>query len=131
MGRRNSLSMAHAQRGFSLLETLAAALLFAVSLAGLLQYHQVLQQSWQHLRLQRQAWRLAHQYLEVYEAGGADARMQAPDGWTVTQAETRVSAGCRKITIAVATPYHYQARLGRWFCETPPVAAPETETPPQ
>ncbi|GAB7209906.1 hypothetical protein OS31_14120 [Dickeya oryzae] len=64
MFRHNKKRGGYASAGFSLPETLVAMLLFAVSLAGLLQYHQVLQQSLLHQMQQRQAWRLAHQKLE-------------------------------------------------------------------
>ncbi|ATA25071.1 potassium:proton antiporter [Brenneria goodwinii] len=107
------------QRGFSLPETLAAALLFAVSLLGLLQYHGVLQQSFLHQWQQRQAWRLASQQLEAYEAGMTfDAIATMPgDGWRFTLAEQPQNAECRRVTATAITPRQYQARLTRWFCQ--------------
>ncbi|RLM25947.1 potassium:proton antiporter [Brenneria alni] len=108
------------QHGFSLPETLAAVLLFAVSLLGLLQYHQVLQQSFQHQWQQRQAWRLAAQQLEAYEAGMKYHAM-APalgSGWQLNLLEQAQSADCRRATATVITPRHYQAQLTRWFCQT-------------
>ncbi|WP_233356383.1 MULTISPECIES: prepilin-type N-terminal cleavage/methylation domain-containing protein [unclassified Brenneria] len=105
------------QNGFSLPETLVAALLLAVSLIGLLQYHQVLQQSFNHQWQQRQAWRLADQQLAAYEAMKYDA-LATGGGWRFTLSEQAQSAECRKVTATAITPRHYQAQLTRWFCRT-------------
>lgn len=115
------------QSGFSLPETLVAALLFAVSLMGLLQYHQILQQSFQHQWQQRQAWRFAMQQLEAYEAGvsydpfalGHEASLSK--NWQFSVSEQLQSPECRQVTARVMTPRRYQATLNRWFCRTPPV----------
>lgn len=115
------------QSGFSLPETLVAALLFAVSLMGLLQYHQILQQSFQHQWQQRQAWRFAMQQLEAYEAGvpydsfalGHEASFSK--NWQFSVSEQLQSPECRQVTARVMTPRRYQATLNRWFCRTPPV----------
>ncbi|MEQ9915968.1 prepilin-type N-terminal cleavage/methylation domain-containing protein [Pectobacterium aroidearum] len=116
------------QSGFSLPETLVAALLFAVSLMGLLQYHQILQQSFQHQWQQRQAWRFAIQQLEAYEAGvsydpfalGHEASLSSKT-WQFSVSEQLQSPECRQVTARVMTPRRYQATLNRWFCRTPPV----------
>ena len=115
------------QSGFSLPETLVAALLFAVSLMGLLQYHQILQQSFQHQWQQRQAWRFAMQQLDAYEAGvpydpfalGHEASLSK--NWQFSVSEQLQSPECRQVTARVMTPRRYQATLNRWFCRTPPV----------
>ncbi|QTF09610.1 potassium:proton antiporter [Brenneria izadpanahii] len=109
----------HRQNGFSLPETLAAALLFSVSLLGLLQYHEVLQQAFLHQWQQRQAWRLASQQLETYEAGMKyDAIIaRSEHGWRFNLQEQRQSAECRKVTVTAITPRRYQAQLTRWFCQ--------------
>ncbi|MDY4387452.1 prepilin-type N-terminal cleavage/methylation domain-containing protein [Pectobacterium aroidearum] len=115
------------QSGFSLPETLVAAMLFAVSLMGLLQYHQILQQSFQHQWQQRQAWRFAMQQLEAYEAGvsydpfalGHEASLSK--NWQFSVSEQLQSPECRQVTARVMTPRRYQATLNRWFCRTPPV----------
>ncbi|WJM86467.1 prepilin-type N-terminal cleavage/methylation domain-containing protein [Dickeya chrysanthemi] len=109
--------------GFSLPETLVAALLFAVSLAGLLQYHQVLQQSLLHQMQQRQAWRLAHYRLEEESAGRVSASAGMPTGWELHRAEQLSSPACRRVTVTVVTPYHYRAVLNRWFCDAADVVA--------
>ncbi|UAY98403.1 potassium:proton antiporter [Dickeya dadantii] len=105
--------------GFSLPETLVAALLFAVSLTGLLQYHQILQQSLLHQMQQRQAWRLAHQQLETEGAGSISPPQIVPAGWGVNREEQRYPPACRRVTVTVVTPYRYRAVLGRWFCDAP------------
>ncbi|BES83788.1 prepilin-type N-terminal cleavage/methylation domain-containing protein [Pectobacterium araliae] len=119
--------MSH-QSGFSLPETLVAALLFAVSLMGLLQYHQILQQSFQHQWQQRQAWRFAMQQLEAYEAG-VPYHPSDPDNiasfssknWQFSLSEQLQSGECRQVTVRVMTPRRYQATLNRWFCSPSPV----------
>ncbi|UKE85790.1 prepilin-type N-terminal cleavage/methylation domain-containing protein [Pectobacterium colocasium] len=116
------------QSGFSLPETLVAALLFAVSLMGLLQYHQILQQSFQHQWQQRQAWRFAIQQLEAYEAGVPyhpfaldNVASLLSKHWQFSVSEQLQSPECRQVTARVMTPRRYQATLNRWFCRTPPV----------
>ncbi|KHN51249.1 prepilin-type N-terminal cleavage/methylation domain-containing protein [Pectobacterium fontis] len=115
------------QSGFSLPETLVAALLFAVSLMGLLQYHQILQQSFQHQWQQRQAWRLAIQQLEAYEAGvsypsDVDNTVSLPGkNWQFSVSEQLQNGECRQVTARVMTPRRYQATLNRWFCRSSPV----------
>ncbi|MDX5627971.1 MULTISPECIES: prepilin-type N-terminal cleavage/methylation domain-containing protein [unclassified Brenneria] len=107
------------QNGFSLPETLAAALLFAVSLLGLLQYHDVLQRAFQHQWQQRQAWRLVSQQLDAYEAGMRhDTVVAAPgSGWRFNLLEQAQSADCIRVTATAVTPRQYQAQLTRWFCQ--------------
>ncbi|WP_113632058.1 prepilin-type N-terminal cleavage/methylation domain-containing protein [Pectobacterium peruviense] len=113
------------QSGFSLPETLVAALLFAVSLMGLLQYHQILQQSFQHQLQQRQAWRFAMQQLEAYEAGVPyhpfnldDLASSSSKNWQFSLLEQQQSGECRQVTARVMTPRCYQATLNRWFCRS-------------
>ncbi|MBO8134098.1 MULTISPECIES: prepilin-type N-terminal cleavage/methylation domain-containing protein [Dickeya] len=120
VSRRNERSRREPCAGFSLPETLVAALLFAVSLVGLLQYHQVLQQSLLHQMQQRQAWRLAHQQLETEGADSVSSSSRSvPAGWRVSREEQRHPPACRRVTVTVVTPYRYRAVLGRWFCDTP------------
>ncbi|MFJ5330680.1 prepilin-type N-terminal cleavage/methylation domain-containing protein [Pectobacterium versatile] len=116
------------QSGFSLPETLVAALLFAVSLMGLLQYHQILQQSFQHQLQQRQAWRFAIQQLEAYEASMPyhpsdldNIASLAGKNWQFSVSEQLLNGECRQVTARVMTPRRYQATLNRWFCLSSPV----------
>lgn len=104
------------EAGFSLPETLVAALLLAVFLVGLLQYHQALQQSWRHQWQWRQGWRLAHQQLEAYGAG-AVVENRLPSGWLMTRAEQSRTAACRRVTVTVTAPLRHRAVLSRWFCQ--------------
>lgn len=105
-----------------------AALLFAVSLMGLLQYHQILQQSFQHQLQQRQAWRFAMQQLEAYEADMPyhpsdldNIASLASKNWQFSVSEQRQNGECRQVTARVMTPRRYQATLNRWFCLSSPV----------
>lgn len=117
VSRRNERPCRDSCSGFSLPETLVAALLFAVSLTGLLQYHQILQQSLLHQMQQRQAWRLAHQQLEIEGTGGVSSPLSVPDRWGVSREEQRHPPACRRVTVTVVTPYRYRAVLSRWFCD--------------
>ncbi|WP_409309700.1 prepilin-type N-terminal cleavage/methylation domain-containing protein [Pectobacterium sp. B1J-3] len=139
MSQSNTLSMRQLplQCGFSLVETLVAALLLTVSLLGLLQYHQVLQESFLHQWQQRQAWQQVVQQLEAYDAGvtytmgfndntgpshgvnGNSASVIASErGWQSSLSEQRITAECRKVTATMITPRNYQAQLTRWFCQS-------------
>ncbi|QIZ52210.1 prepilin-type N-terminal cleavage/methylation domain-containing protein [Dickeya zeae] len=119
MFRGNEKRVGCTSAGFSLPETLVAMLLFAVSLTGLLQYHQVLQQSLLHQMQQRQAWRLAHQKLEGENVGPVLSSPLVPAGWGVNRTEQAYPPFCRRITVTVVTPYRYRAALSRWFCDAP------------
>ena len=106
------------QRGFSLPEVLIAALLFAVSLLGLLQYHQVLLQSFQRQWQYRQAWSLARQHLEVFAATGRmDAGLPplAP-GWRRETSLSSPQPACQRLVVRIQTPQQQWAELSRWYC---------------
>ncbi|WP_232046515.1 MULTISPECIES: prepilin-type N-terminal cleavage/methylation domain-containing protein [Dickeya] len=105
--------------GFSLPETLVAALVFAVLLCGLLQYHQVLVQSLVHQMQQRQAWRFAHQQLDAEERPELAQTFALPPGWRISRIEQNHPPVCRSVTVTIETPYRYQASLERWFCHNP------------
>lgn len=111
------------QQGFGLVETAIAALFFAVSVLGLLQYHQRLQQAFVHQWQQRQAWHLAYQQFAIYAAGrGGKAstllERDLPPGWQLDLTEQFQTAACLCVSSTVTTPQHYQAFLSRWFCFT-------------
>jgi prepilin peptidase dependent protein C len=101
--------------GFSLPEVLVAALLFAVSLLGLLQYHQVLLQSFQRQWQYRQAWSLAHRQLEVFAATGQND-VELPVGWRRELQFSGAEPGCRRLLVKVQTPQRQWAELSRWYC---------------
>ncbi|MFP1722266.1 prepilin-type N-terminal cleavage/methylation domain-containing protein [Lonsdalea quercina] len=106
------------QSGFSLLETLIAAVLFSVSLTGLLQYHLILQRSLQYQWQQRQAWRWVNEQLEAQDAGVPVQTVTAslPEGWTSSLNVQPYGPQCQRVTAAVVTPRHYSASLTRWLC---------------
>lgn len=107
------------QQGFSLPEVMIAALLFAVSLLGLLQYHQVLLQSFQRQWQYRQAWSLAHQQLDVFAATGrvdAGLPLSAP-GWLLDTELSTPQAFCQRLTVKIQTPQRQWAKLSRWYCK--------------
>ncbi|MFP1878449.1 prepilin-type N-terminal cleavage/methylation domain-containing protein [Lonsdalea quercina] len=117
------------QSGFSLLETLIAAVLFSVSLTGLLQYHLILQRSLQYQWQQRQAWRWVNEQLEAQDAGVPVQTVTAslPEGWTSSLNVQPYGPQCQRVTAAVVTPRHYTASLTRWLCY--PLTETETEEP--
>ncbi len=106
------------QQGFSLPEVLIAALLFAVSLLGLLQYQQVLLQSFQRQWQYRQAWSLAHHQLEMFNAGALtqDNTVPLPPNWQREIETLRVEAPCQRRTVKIQTPLRQQVELSRWYC---------------
>lgn len=108
----------HAQQGFSLPEVLIAALLFAVSLLGLLQYHQVLLQSFQRQWQYRQAWSLAHHQLEMFNAGALtqDNALPLAPNWQREIVTQTVATPCLRRTVKIQTPLRQQVELSRWYC---------------
>ncbi|MFP1980737.1 prepilin-type N-terminal cleavage/methylation domain-containing protein [Lonsdalea quercina] len=119
------------QSGFSLLETLIAAVLFSVSLTGLLQYHLILQRSLQYQWQQRQAWRWVNEQLEAQDAGVPVQTVTAslPEGWTSSLNVQAYGPQCQRVTAAVVTPRHYSASLTRWLCYPLTETGTETEEP--
>jgi prepilin peptidase dependent protein C len=99
-------------------EVLIAALLFAVSLFGLLQYHQVLLQGFQRQWQYRQAWTLAHLQLEHFAASG-EKESNVPPGWQQEIQLHTIDVSCQRLMITIQTPQRQQAQLSRWFCTHP------------
>ncbi len=107
------------QRGYSLVETLVAALLLSLSLLGLLQYYQALAQAFQSQWQGRQALQLAQQRLE--EAGFAGTPVGLAPlavGWHSEMRRDVPLAGCQRVTVTVVPPLHPPVSLARWFCSS-------------
>lgn len=104
------------RNGFSLPEVLVAALLFSVSLLGLLQYHQVLLQSFQRQWHYRQAWGLSHQQLEAFAVTGRLEAEPLPEGWRRETALDDAGSDCRRLVVRIQTPQRQWATLSRWYC---------------
>lgn len=108
-----------AQRGFTLIEVLFAAMLFALSLLGLLTYQQALTAGFDRQRQVQQAWRQAGDHLEAFSVGG-DSPSASP-GPGKAQVTIRVTAagapaGCRWATATAAAPAQQQVTLRRLLC---------------
>lgn len=110
------------QSGFSLPEALIAALLFSVSLLGLIQYHQALSDSFQRQWQIRQAWTLAQQRLDEYASEGSNQSQlilpvwKGARAWQLSLSDSAADSGCRAVTALVETPDKYKASLTRWMC---------------
>ncbi|WP_426575817.1 prepilin-type N-terminal cleavage/methylation domain-containing protein [Xenorhabdus stockiae] len=107
------------QSGISLPEVMVASVVFAISLLGLMRYHQALSSNFQQYWLQLKAVKLAHEQLERYELseGKLPRDETAPQqGWeTEFQQEFELS-GCYRITVKVTKGYNPSGKLERWFC---------------
>ncbi|MDR0217356.1 MAG: prepilin-type cleavage/methylation domain-containing protein [Enterobacteriaceae bacterium] len=103
----------------SLPEVMVASVVFAVSLLGLIRYHQALSANFQQYWSQLKAVKLAHEQLEIYEqsAGkvieGKDSMQQ---GWKTEFQQEFHPSGCYRITVKVTKSYNHSGKLERWFC---------------
>lgn len=98
--------------GFSLIDTLLAMLLFSMTILGLLGYQKtLLSQSYQQAELQ-QAWRLAHQMLEVYP----ETIIINDHRWRLILNQRSLNDNCIIVTAQVIGRNRVQAELERIFC---------------
>lgn len=106
------------QQGFTLVEMLVAALLFAVSLLGLLRYQQALAAGFERQRQAQQAWQLAGERLEAAALSAtAEVPLTPPAGWTLAvTASPAATPACHWAKVVVVTPMHYQVSLSRLLC---------------
>ncbi|ATZ12494.1 prepilin-type N-terminal cleavage/methylation domain-containing protein [Erwinia amylovora] len=104
-------SSPHNQRGFSLVETLFALLLFSVSLTALMKYQQVLGQGFQQHWQQREAWRQAFQRLQ------GNLPVNETTGWHSQLSSRSGPAGCRLLSAQVTSPAGRQAALTQLNCQ--------------
>lgn len=95
------------QRGFSLIETLFALLLFSLSITALMRYQQVLADGFQQQWQQRSAWRNARQLLQGNPLEGWQAQLQqqnGPDGCQMMMAKTVSPAGRKAELVQLRCP---------------------------
>ncbi|PHM62091.1 prepilin-type N-terminal cleavage/methylation domain-containing protein [Xenorhabdus ishibashii] len=110
------------QEGMSLPEVMIASAVFAISLLGLMRYHQTLSANFQQYWGQLKTVRYAHDQLEQYErlSGQIDLqkeeRAAIPRGWKMEVQREFRSWGCYQVTIKLTVHYNKPSKLERWFC---------------
>ncbi|KLU14435.1 MULTISPECIES: prepilin-type N-terminal cleavage/methylation domain-containing protein [Xenorhabdus] len=111
------------QEGMSLPEVMIASAVFAISLLGLMRYHQALSANFQQYWGQLKAVRYVHNQLEQYErlAGQIDLKKKEEEaaiqrGWKVEVQQEFRSWGCYQVTIKLTVHYNKPSKLERWFC---------------
>ncbi|PKH25039.1 hypothetical protein CIG19_06560 [Enterobacterales bacterium CwR94] len=102
-------AMKQGEKGFSLVETLFALMLFAMVVAFLLRSQIAVGYSLQLQWQQRAAWR--------YAAMGLDGMHEIPVGWQLNRTTQPAGEGCQWQQIVVVSPGGRQARLKRFGCE--------------
>ncbi|MDC9580055.1 prepilin-type N-terminal cleavage/methylation domain-containing protein [Xenorhabdus sp. PR6a] len=118
----NLLGRQGRQEGMSLPEVMLASAVFAISLLGLMRYHQALSANFQHYWEQLKAVRYAHDQLEQYErlAGQIDLQKAdekaIPRGWKMESQREFHAWGCYQVTIKLTVHYNKPSKLERWFC---------------
>lgn len=95
------------ERGFSLVETLFALLLFSLSFTALMHYQQALGQGFQQQWQQREAWRSVQQKLEGHEMPGWRSTLQSRSG----------PAGCQLLSARAIGPAGRSAELTQLRCQ--------------
>ncbi|MBS6058394.1 MAG: prepilin-type N-terminal cleavage/methylation domain-containing protein [Mixta calida] len=96
-----------ADRGFSVIETLLALLLFAIGLTALLHYQQALTQGFYRQWQQREAWRIAALRLQGEES----------EGWAATLQTLPGPEGCQLWQTSVARPALPLITLSQLRCD--------------
>ncbi|MEJ4045404.1 prepilin-type N-terminal cleavage/methylation domain-containing protein [Erwinia sp. SLM-02] len=94
------------QRGFSLVETLFALLLFSLSITALMRYQLVLADGFQQQWQQRSAWRNAWQLLQGNPL----------EGWRTQMHQRSGPQGCQLLTAQVISPAWRRAELVQLRC---------------
>ncbi|MFO6299211.1 prepilin-type N-terminal cleavage/methylation domain-containing protein [Rahnella selenatireducens] len=104
------------QQGFSLPETLIAALLLSVSVLGLLNYYQSLTYSFMRQWQVQQAWTEAHSQLEAYAVTG-QSHETVMKGWEYQLSPISFGQSCQLTHVVIRSPARYQAILQRLICK--------------
>ncbi|OKP02105.1 prepilin-type N-terminal cleavage/methylation domain-containing protein [Xenorhabdus eapokensis] len=111
------------QEGMSLPEVMVASAVFAISLLGLMRYHQALSANFHQYWGQLKAVRYVHNQLEQYErfAGQIDLQKTEEEaaiqrGWKIEVQREFRSWGCYQVTIKLTVHYNKPSKLERWFC---------------
>ncbi|MBE8597509.1 prepilin-type N-terminal cleavage/methylation domain-containing protein [Xenorhabdus sp. BG5] len=110
------------QEGMSLPEVMIASAVFAISLLGLMRYHQALSANFQQYWGQLKAVRYVHNQLEQYErlVGQIDLQKEEETviqrGWKVEVQREFRSWGCYQVTVNLTVHYNKPSKLERWFC---------------
>ncbi|MDX7987103.1 prepilin-type N-terminal cleavage/methylation domain-containing protein [Xenorhabdus sp. 12] len=111
------------QRGMSLPEVMVASVIFAISLLGLMRYHQALsanfQQYWEQLKAVRYAYNQLEQYERLegqIESNDAKEEMALRQKWKIEFQREFHSLGCYRVTVKLTVSYNKPSKLERWFC---------------
>ncbi len=111
------------QAGMTLPEVMVASAVFAISLLGLMRYHQALSANFQQYWGQLKAVRYAQDQLEQYERWEGRFDLQKTEiearkqqGWEMEFQREFYALGCYKATIKLTVYYNKSSKLERWFC---------------
>ncbi|SFN45334.1 prepilin-type N-terminal cleavage/methylation domain-containing protein [Xenorhabdus japonica] len=111
------------QAGMSLPEVMVSSAVFAISLLGLMRYHQALSANFQQYWGQLKAVRYAHDQLEQYERWEGQIAPKKTEGEAAIQQRWKMefqrefhSLGCYRVTIKLTVHYNTPSKLERWFC---------------
>ncbi|KMJ44308.1 precorrin-2 dehydrogenase [Xenorhabdus khoisanae] len=111
------------QEGMSLPEVLVASVVFAISLLGLMRYHQALSANFQQYWGQLKAIRYAHDQLEQYErlegqigSGKSEGETASSQKWKMEFQREFHSLVCFQVTVKLTVYYNKPNKLERWFC---------------